>query len=338
MPIKIFTKDTIFDEIVKSIPAINRKNKILGKEQITTIEHSLEGIPIIDYYKIDEICNCSSDKIIVNLITESYHTYKLYKYPKDKIYYFFSNGSWKKQMPSNHILLNFSYFLRLSTRYDNIVHTAHWFDNNIIPNDDGYFCALIGTKNFWRNIFVEKMFNAGLENNFISYRGERLGLLNVHDAFKIGTYDSYNPFIEEDIFNISMSIPTDIFNATSFCLVVESNIYDFEEFHLTEKTIKCLTTGMPFVILSSPYFLKNLRQLGFKTYSELWDESYDEIINIEDRMDAILAIAKKLKYFDWKKARQQLDNISHHNLRVLLNCHKIFEPQIINIVKKLNGH
>jgi hypothetical protein len=37
---------------------------------------------------------------------------------------------------------------------------------------------------------------------------------------------------------------------------------------------------MPFVVASSYNFLKNLRSMGFKTYCELWDESYDEIKDV----------------------------------------------------------
>jgi hypothetical protein len=59
---------------------------------------------------------------------------------------------------------------------------------------------------------------------------------------------------------------------------------------LSEKTIHPILAMKPFVPFASRYFLKNLRRLGFKTFSEFWDESYDEIEDNGDRLDAFLDV------------------------------------------------
>ena len=48
-----------------------------------------------------------------------------------------------------------------------------------------------------------------------------------------------------------------------------------QTFFPTEKTARPLATKTPFLIMASPNYLKNLRRLGFKSFSQFWDESYD---------------------------------------------------------------
>lgn len=47
--------------------------------------------------------------------------------------------------------------------------------------------------------------------------------------------------------------------------------------HLTEKTFKPIVMQQPFVLVSCQGSLAYLRKYGFKTFSDLWDESYDEV-------------------------------------------------------------
>ena len=48
--------------------------------------------------------------------------------------------------------------------------------------------------------------------------------------------------------------------------------------HLTEKTWKAIYLGIPFVIYApSRYYLKTLRDMGFKTFNSVIDEGYDEM-------------------------------------------------------------
>ena len=47
-------------------------------------------------------------------------------------------------------------------------------------------------------------------------------------------------------------------------------------FFPTEKTFRPITGRRPFLTFGPIHFLNNLRSLGFKTYSQCWDESYDQ--------------------------------------------------------------
>ena len=46
-------------------------------------------------------------------------------------------------------------------------------------------------------------------------------------------------------------------------------------FFPTEKTIRPIMAAKPILVYGPRYFLARLRDLGFRTYDEIWDESYD---------------------------------------------------------------
>lgn len=74
-----------------------------------------------------------------------------------------------------------------------------------------------------------------------------------------------------------------------------SETYFFSEIiHITEKTYKPILYKQPFIILAAPNFLKHLRQLGFKTFEEVWDESYDDCENHTERFFKIINLVRRI--------------------------------------------
>lgn len=68
-------------------------------------------------------------------------------------------------------------------------------------------------------------------------------------------------------------------------IVVETDPHTDNFF--TEKTLKNFYLGKPFLLLSGQGSLKYLHSLGYKTFSPIIDESYDNHPGIADRLDAI---------------------------------------------------
>ena len=86
-----------------------------------------------------------------------------------------------------------------------------------------------------------------------------------------------------------------IFDNCYFSVVTET-VYDeyreHDKWHvetfLTEKTFKSIMNMHPFILLSAPGSLEHLRKLGYKTFPNSIDESYDKEINAVKRMDMVL--------------------------------------------------
>jgi hypothetical protein len=73
--------------------------------------------------------------------------------------------------------------------------------------------------------------------------------------------------------------------------------YGIEEFSPafpTEKTWRVILCKRPFIAASTPYFLKELKQLGFKTFSPFIDESYDNIEDNDNRVSTLLNEIKRI--------------------------------------------
>ena len=64
--------------------------------------------------------------------------------------------------------------------------------------------------------------------------------------------------------------------------------YEQDSIFFCEKLLQDINGRVPFIAISTPYTLEYLRQKGYKTFPELFDESYDVILNHTDRMNFIL--------------------------------------------------
>lgn len=107
-------------------------------------------------------------------------------------------------------------------------------------------------------------------------------------------------------------IPVNMLNQARFNLVLESD-FEFAVHYTTEKVIRPLILGMPFVLGSSAGHLGRLHQMGFKTYSDLWDESYDQELDGDRRLRQVFETVRQLFEFDWDRHREHLQSIGAHN-------------------------
>ena len=64
-------------------------------------------------------------------------------------------------------------------------------------------------------------------------------------------------------------------------------------FFPTEKTARPMALGKPFVIFGPRDYLKNLRGFGFRTFGDLWDESYDQLEG-RDRWLAMIPVIEHI--------------------------------------------
>ena len=94
--------------------------------------------------------------------------------------------------------------------------------------------------------------------------------------------------------NMASNIGGDIFyNNSYFSIVTETCFYE-DTIFLSEKTFKSIIHLHPFILYSTPYTLKHLRSLGYKTFGNFIDESYDEIENNEERIQILNKEVKRL--------------------------------------------
>lgn len=127
------------------------------------------------------------------------------------------------------------------------------------------------------------------------------------------------------------STGTYIYENSYFTVVTESlcNLEHGCEYQygrtLSEKTFRAILNLSPFIILARPKTLKLLHFLGYKTFSPLIDESYDDEFNDELRIFKVAKEIERLSKLNTDELNHFLlhaRQIAEYNLNVLVNKQK----------------
>ena len=133
----------------------------------------------------------------------------------------------------------------------------------------------------------------------------------------------------------------DIYEKTYFSIVPETLFYEMGTY-LSEKAFKPIAHLHPFVMMGRPGILKTLKRIGFKTFSDFWDESYDDIENNSERIIKIYEVIKSLilkSNEEWDEMMKKMFHILEYNRNHLLKYnHKYVSNMYMkNLNKIING-
>jgi len=104
-------------------------------------------------------------------------------------------------------------------------------------------------------------------------------------------------------------------SAESLLYLVTETVATHRRHHLTEKTFKPIALGMPFIIVGTRGSLEYLRSYGFRTFGDIWDESYD-FAEDEVRIERIAELLKSLDVLSTKAKQDMFDSaqeVIEHN-------------------------
>jgi hypothetical protein len=120
--------------------------------------------------------------------------------------------------------------------------------------------------------------------------------------------------------------------STGISVVLET-VFD-ERIHLTEKTLRPIACGHPFIIAAGSGSLALLRNYGFRTFTGYIDENYDDIKDPTQRLDAICQEMKRIQQLT-KKEKQKLlaicQDIAKFNRDYFFSSH--FFDKVVNELK-----
>ena len=117
--------------------------------------------------------------------------------------------------------------------------------------------------------------------------------------------------------SLSQVVPIDVYNHTAYSIVAETNFQNHYSFY-TEKLVKPILGRRLFLAFGGQYYLKNLRNLGFKTFDGIIDESYDQVEDFEERGRLICEQIKYLLEQDQQMILDQVRPITEHNFKLLM--------------------
>ena len=277
-------------------------------------------------------------KILVLFVTESINK-------KEELRTIHVYNSWaaNNQLPPNSIIFssgNFNFgdlyeretclkYIPYSCWEHTYFHTYSGEDNKELifhllskkERDKVFLCYNRRAKNFRCKLVYELIKNGLIEYGYVS-----LGKNVNYDIYKESIpYDFYNKlpisFDDTDL-NVNHAnefVKKDFMN--SYVSVVSETSVDAGDIFPTEKTFKPIVGMQPFIIVSSYGYLKFLRSLGYKTFSDWFDESYDLEEDDTERVLMIVDVIKDL----CSKSKKELSNmlfemkdVLYHNLKIFL--------------------
>jgi hypothetical protein len=116
---------------------------------------------------------------------------------------------------------------------------------------------------------------------------------------------------------LSQIMPINIYNQTAYSVVAETNFSNHYSFY-TEKIVKPILGRRLFLVFSGQYFLRKLRDFGFKTFHGIIDETYDTVEDFDLRGKLIIEQIDYLASQDQTKILELVKPIAEHNYQVLL--------------------
>ena len=105
----------------------------------------------------------------------------------------------------------------------------------------------------------------------------------------------------------------------SLLYIVTETFFDIDHLRdVSEKTWRPIALQMPFIIVGQPFSLRRLRDIGYRTFHSIWDESYDTIIDPKERMSAIVELVLQLNSrTDFRNMIDSCRDIVEHNFAML---------------------
>lgn len=105
------------------------------------------------------------------------------------------------------------------------------------------------------------------------------------------------------------------YNSTDVEVVLET-LFDDARLMLTEKILRPIALGQPFILMATHGSLQYLKDYGFQTFNSVFDESYDEIEDPFTRMQAVVKLMIQISaWTDDERYNKmiQLQSIAEYN-------------------------
>jgi hypothetical protein len=139
-----------------------------------------------------------------------------------------------------------------------------------------------------------------------------------------------NPAFEPELQDLEKALPQNTHDSAasadynnydyqnSLIEVVLETLFDDTRNHLTEKALRPIACGQPFILASTPGSLQYLRSYGFQTFSGYINEAYDTVQDPVQRLNAIVQEMQRIDQLDPADKQQLIAGVQaivDHNQR-----------------------
>lgn len=208
-----------------------------------------------------------------------------------------------------------------------------------------YFDILLGCRRHHRDFVHKFIQDAALNDKVIMtyYQRWNVDLRKTDHIFETEGLEflpesTYNHSVHKVHYyghkmNLSQIVPIEIYNHSYYSLVAETNAVNYWNFY-TEKIVKPILAKRLFVVIAGQGYLRNLKRLGFKTFDNVIDESYDDELNDSKRWAMALDQIKFLTNQNTELIQSKIKSIVDHNQSLILE-HDWYNDMIDHLIQDI---
>lgn len=206
------------------------------------------------------------------------------------------------------------------------------------------YCRAWTSTREYRLKFLESL----IQHNLIDHC--QVSVLHTDQEIKLNSYVCSNPVFQpgdigqlthiinnSESANASADYCAEDFVNTDISVVLET-VADGKKIHLTEKILRPIACGHPFMLVAGPNSLDYLRSYGFKTFSPWIDESYDQEQDLIKRIKLVsneMTRIENLSSIQKRRLLSQLKKIAMYNKQHFFS-NKFFDQIQSELVENLN--
>ena len=204
--------------------------------------------------------------------------------------------------------MEFSWFVE---SLNNINRQWHQLDFTKTTTPEYNFLLLMNLRRPGRDMLWRALGDQ-FNENICSYQGRDIPLQNAHDAEYSETWERH--------------LDTNWYKNTHYSIVSETNyraVKPGNSLHVTEKSYKPFFSRHPMITWGQTGTLEYFKNLGFATFDDIIDQSYDTIVDDNLRLEAIMSSVDQLNsdtsVLYSTSAQEQIE----HNFNLFYNTDRV---------------
>lgn len=201
------------------------------------------------------------------------------------------------------------------------------FNRIVKPHRVAVFSQLVSDKDLSKKSIIS-MGGISDENSFYDYI--QLTISNDYKFSKDNLleftkkYDNTQHFVYDydDLENNKANALNIAAHSNSFVNIVTESLFNPRSIFFSEKTYKPIYTLQPFILFGNPNSLQKLKQMGFKTFSNWWDENYDTELDFTKKLEKIMDVVYTIAGWsidELYSKTQEMEEVLVHNYNNMLN-------------------
>lgn len=196
----------------------------------------------------------------------------------------------------------------------NLVENPEMFTHNVEPLDLGLGLRFLTTdpivvsNEYWHH------------SKFLTDLHQSIDDVPVITNAKISEYTSFATLYKQNDYKINATVQN---NWTAcdwyqevFVDIVPETVYNYPYACFSEKIMRPIIAGRPFILFGAAHTLEFLHHLGFQTFDNYWDESYDSITDPNQRFEKLCSVIQEIASWPIDQCRDHLKSmqpIFQHN-------------------------